>query len=173
MSEKTTKIDEEIKQSSTYRKIDRKIVSWMKANGLFVLRISIGIIFLWFGALKFFPDLSPAEDLAEATISTITFGLLSSSQINTGLAIWEVLIGLGLLFGKFMRLTLLLLFLQLPGTFLPVFLFPDQVFESVPFVPTLEGQYIFKNLVLIGAGLVMGGFLEKRPTGGLKDQPTK
>lgn len=169
MKDKIEKIDKEVKKSKTYRKIDKRLILWMRSNGLWILRISIGIIFFWFGFLKFFPDLSPAEELAADTISIITFDLFTDIQINTGLAIWEVLIGLGLLFGKFMRLTLLLLFLQLPGTFLPIFFFPEQVFNIAPFVPTLEGQYIFKNLILIGAGLVLGGYLERRPTGGIKD----
>lgn len=163
------KLDTKLSQSPTFIKIDHALRKWMRKNGLFFLRISIGFIFGWFGLLKLFPGLSPAEELASETISIITFGLFNSFQINLGLGIWEILIGLGLLTGKMMRLTLFLLFLQLPGTFLPVFLFPDLVFEIFPLVPTMEGQYIFKNLVLISAGLVMGANLEKKPSGGLKD----
>ena len=73
------------------------------------------------------------------------------------LAAWEVLIGLGLMSGKFMRLTLLLLFLQMPGTALPLLILPEVVWTAFPHGLTLEGQYIIKNLVLIGAGLVIGG----------------
>jgi hypothetical protein len=73
-----------------------------------------------------------------------------------GLAIWETLIGIGLLFNIFLRETLLLLYLQMAGTFLPVFLFPAEVFFKIPYAPTLEGQYIIKNLVIIGAGIVLG-----------------
>ena len=112
--------------------------------------------------------MSPAYELAVNTISVTTFGYIPDSSIIIGLAIWEVAIGIGLLTGKLMRLTLLLLFLQMPGTFLPVFIFPEVVFNSIPFVPTIEGQYIFKNLVLISAAIVLGGFLEKHPTGGVK-----
>jgi uncharacterized membrane protein YphA (DoxX/SURF4 family) len=72
------------------------------------------------------------------------------------LAVWESLIGLGLIFGIFMRVTLLLLFLQMLGTISPIFLFPQEVFTAFPYAPTLEGQYIFKNMVLISAGLVIG-----------------
>jgi hypothetical protein len=68
-------------------------------------------------------------------------------------------IGLGLIFNLFMRLTLLLLFLQMPGTALPLFLLPEAVWVRFPFVLTIEGQYIVKNLVLIGAGLVLGGMV--------------
>jgi hypothetical protein len=68
----------------------------------------------------------------------------------------ECLIGVGLLSGKFLRGTLLLLFLQLPGTFLPLFFFPAETWKHVPYAPTLLGQYIIKNLVLVCAGLLVG-----------------
>ncbi len=158
-----------IEKSEFYQTTDRKVRTWMRKNGLPFLRISIGVVFFWFGFLKFFPGLSPAHDLAVNTISAVIFGSIPDSSIIIGLAVWEVIIGIGLLTGKIMRLTLLLLFLQMPGTFLPVFIFPELVFESIPFVPTIEGQYILKNLVLISAGIVLGGFLEKKPTGGVKD----
>jgi hypothetical protein len=82
-----------------------------------------------------------------------------------------MLIGLGLIFGKFMRATLLLLFLQMPGTALPLLIMPEVVWTVFPFGLTLEGQYIIKNLVLIGAGLVLGGTvrggrIEPEPEGG-------
>jgi len=72
------------------------------------------------------------------------------------LAAWECLIGLGLITGLFLRFTLLLLFVQMPGTVTPIFLFPDEIFVRPPFVLTLEGQYIVKNLVLISAAIVIG-----------------
>ena len=165
------KVDKKIIKTTWFKKVDKAIRGWMRKFGLKALRISIGLVFLWFGFIKFFPGLSPAHDLAINTISIVTFGVIPDSSLITGLAVWEVMIGLGLLTGKFMRLTLLLLFLQMPGTFLPVFLFPEIVFVSIPFVPTIEGQYIFKNLVLISAGIVLGGFLEKRPTGGIQEPP--
>lgn len=161
------KIDQ-IEESDQFKKWDGTIRKWMLQNGLFALRISIGVVFFWFGILKFFPGASPAHELAVNTISTLTFGIFSNSGIIIGLAIWEVIIGIGLLTGKLMRITLFLLFLQLPGTFLPVFFYPELVFDSIPFVPTIKGQYILKNLVLISAAILLGGFLKKQPTGGLK-----
>jgi len=128
----------------------------MAHYGILLLRISMGIIFLWFGALKFFPGLSPAADLATRTIERLTFGLIAPDVSILILAAWESLIGLGLIFGIFMRATLLLLFLQMLGTITPVFFFPQEVFTAFPYAPTLEGQYIFKNMVLITAGLVIG-----------------
>jgi uncharacterized membrane protein YphA (DoxX/SURF4 family) len=139
-----------------FERVDIRITSWMARYSLIVLRISLGIVFFWFGVLKFFPGLSPAQDLASRTISVLTFGLVPASVSVPVLAAWECVIGLGLIFGIFMRVTLLLLFLQMLGTITPVFLFPHEVFTRIPYAPTLEGQYIIKNLVLISAGLVLG-----------------
>ena len=143
-------------RGETFNKIDIAVTSWMAKNGLYLLRISIGIIFFWFGFLKFFPGLSPAESLATRTIQEITFGLVPAPAIIYGLATWEVLIGIGLFLNIFMRETLLLLYLQMIGTFLPVFIFPSEVFRVIPYALTIEGQYIFKNLVVVSAGIVLG-----------------
>jgi uncharacterized membrane protein YphA (DoxX/SURF4 family) len=113
-------------------------------------------VFLWFGALKFFPELSPAEDLATRTINQLTFGLISEDIALMILATWECLIGLGLILGVFLRATLLLLFVQMLGTITPIFFFPNEVFTRFPYALTLEGQYIIKNIVLISAGIVIG-----------------
>lgn len=136
--------------------IDAKITDWMASYGIVLLRISLGAIFFWFGFLKFFPGLSPAQELATETIDLLTFGLIPPSVSIYILATWESLIGLGLIFGVFMRTTILLLFLQMLGTVSPVFLFPEAVFTAIPYAPTLEGQYIIKNLVLVSAAMVIG-----------------
>jgi uncharacterized membrane protein YphA (DoxX/SURF4 family) len=139
------------------QQIEENAAQWMSKNGFLMLRLSIGIVFFWFGVLKFFPGVSPAQDLAINTISALTFGLISPKIIIITLASWEVIIGIGFLTGKFMRITLLLLFAQMIGTFTPVFLFPSEVFTAIPWGPTLEGQYIIKNIVIISAGFVIGG----------------
>jgi uncharacterized membrane protein YphA (DoxX/SURF4 family) len=140
----------------SYDRLDTALTRWMARNGILLLRLSLGIIFFWFGVLKFFPGASPAQSLAGETIAELSFGLVSPQAAVILLAVWECLIGLGLLFGLFLRTTLFLLWLQMIGTITPLFLFPEVCFVSVPFVPTLEGQYIIKNLVLISAGLVIG-----------------
>jgi uncharacterized membrane protein YphA (DoxX/SURF4 family) len=135
---------------------DERITEWMARYGILLLRVSLGIVFFWFGVLKFFPGLSPAQDLAARTISVLTFGLVPPAVSVPVLALWECVIGLGLITGLFMRGTLALLWLQMLGTVTPLFLFPHEVFTHIPYAPTLEGQYIIKNLVLISAGLVIG-----------------
>ena len=139
-----------------YERVDQRLTSWMAHYGILLLRISLGIVFLWFGALKFFPGLSPAAGLATNTITTLTFGRIAPQTALFILAMWESLIGIGLIFGLYLRATLFLLWVQMLGTVTPIFLFPHEVFTVVPYAPTLEGQYIFKNIVLISAGLVIG-----------------
>ena len=139
-----------------YNHADDRITLFMRRYGIDFLRISLGIVFFWFGFLKFFPGLSPAHELATATIEQLTFGLIQPQVSIIILATWETLIGIGLLTGKFLRITLLLLFIQMLGTMTPLILFPAETFTRFPYAPTLEGQYIIKNLVLISAGLVVG-----------------
>ncbi len=145
--------------------IDRRITHWMADNGITLLRVSLGVIFFWFGALKLIPGGSPAEGLIRESITFLPMNLFLPI-----LAVWEMAIGLGFITGKFMRLTILLLFLQMPGTISPVFLRPDLVFVNFPFMLTLEGQYIVKNLVLISAALVIGATVRG---GQLIDKPVE
>lgn len=144
------------KIKSLYSEIDRHITMWMAANGVRILRVSLGTVFLWFGSLKFFPGLSPAQDLVMRTFDVLSFGMFPGPMALNFLAAWECVIGIGLIAGVFMRAVLLLLFMQMLGTLTPLFLFPHETFLRIPIAPTLEGQYIIKNMVLIGAGIVIG-----------------
>jgi uncharacterized membrane protein YkgB len=130
---------------------DAWITAQMARHGIGVLRVALGAVFVWFGALKLVPGLSPAEDLVRATVP-----FLPCEVFLPLLGVWEILIGLGFLTGRWLRLTILLLYLQMPGTLAPVVLLPERVFTLFPFGLTLEGQYIVKNLVLISAALVIG-----------------
>ena len=138
-----------------FDQLDLLITRWMARYSLVILRIGLGIIFIWFGALKLFPGLSPAEELVRNTIYFFNPDLFLPI-----LAVWEVLIGIGFLAGlftsKFQRETIFLLFLQMFGTALPLVLLPEVSWVKFPFVLTLEGQYIIKNLAIIGSALVLG-----------------
>lgn len=136
----------------SFDQLDQTITRWMASYGLLIMRLGLGLVFFWFGALKLMPGLSPAEDLVRDTIYFVDPDLFLPV-----LAVWEMLIGLGLMTGRFMRITLLLLFLQMPGTALPLLLLPEVTWSVFPYGLTLEGQYIIKNLALIGAALVLGG----------------
>ena len=136
--------------------LDIRITEWMARHGVTLMRIGLGVVFLWFGVIKFVPGWSPAADLATRTIDLLTLGAVPPSLGLPILATWETAIGIGLLTGRFLRLTLLLLFLQMPGTMLPLIFFPAETFVAFPHSPTLEGQYIIKNFVLFAAALVVG-----------------
>ena len=139
--------------------LDIRITRQMARFGPTLLRVSLGVVFLWFGALKFFDGLSPAQDLAGRTIEVLSFGMVKPNISLPLLAAWECIIGIGLISGIWLRATLFLLFLQMLGTLTPVFLFPDEVFIRTPYAPTLEGQYIIKNLVLISGAIIIGALV--------------
>lgn len=147
----------------------------MAEQGLTLLRVALAVVFFWFGVLKFFPGASPAEELAGRTIETLTFGLIPEDVALRILAVWEVAIGIGLFVGRWMRAVLLLLFVQMLGTITPLFLFPTETFTVWPIAPTLEGQYIIKNVVIVSAAIVLGATVrggELSPEPVVKTRPT-
>ena len=133
----------------------------MRRWGILALRLSMAVIFVWFGILKPL-GLSPAGPLVRATVGWMP--LLSPDAWVAVIGWWEVLIGLTFLFHRTLRIAIALLALQMAGTFLPLVLLPHVTFqpEHIPWVPTLEGQYIIKNLLIISAALVIGGTVRER-----------
>ena len=142
-----------------FDRTDRRIAATMAQWGPPLLRISMGIVFIWFGILKPL-GMSPAQALVERTVYWF-----DPKIFVPFLGWWEVAIGVGLLIRPLIRLAILLLFLQIPGTALPLFLLPEVCFTHVPYGLTLEGQYIVKNLVLISAALVVGGTVRRHEGG--------
>lgn len=124
-------------------------------NALLFLRISIGIIYLWFGTLKFFHGYSPAEDLAIKTINKLTFGLIPEPLNITLLATWECVLGILLIGGKWLRTALVLLLIHMVCTFTPLLFFPSVSFKYAPYGFTLVGQYIMKNIIIICAAMIL------------------
>ena len=120
-----------------------------------LLRISLGLVFLGFGILKFFPGLSPAEDIAAATIERLTFGLVAGSHAVLMTAVVETFIGLTLVTGRFVRLGLVVLTGALVGIMSPLILFTDQLF---PHGPSLMGQYVVKDIVLAAGAMVVAAY---------------
>lgn len=120
----------------------------------YLIRIPIFIIFFWFGFLKIV-DLSPAQELVQDTVYWMPF--LSAEMWTYVIGFWEVLIGIFFLFKKTTLIAMLLLLIQMSGTFLPLVILPEITFQdSNPFLPTLEGQYIIKNIIIITAALIIG-----------------
>ncbi|GMV25309.1 MAG: hypothetical protein AMXMBFR58_13400 [Phycisphaerae bacterium] len=137
-------------------RIDEQISRWMAAHAIFFLRISLAVVFIWFGALKPL-GASPANDLVARTIYWA-----DPRWFLPVLGYWEVLIGVCMLWRPLIRLSIFLLALQMPGTFLPLVLLPDVCFVHFPWAPSLEGQYIIKNLVLIAGAIAVGGTVRAR-----------
>ncbi len=138
-----------------YQKIDQSILLRMNRWGTIAMRISFAIIFIWFGILKPF-GLSPAEPLLKATVAWLPFWEPDFWLVLIGW--WEVVIGITFLFKQTTRIAIPLLFLQMIGTFMPLIFLPDITFqEGNLLLPTMEGQYIMKNLMIISAAVVVGG----------------
>lgn len=139
-----------------FDKTDRQIARFMGNWGVFALRVSLGVIFIWFGILKPL-GLSPAEGLLLRTVDWLPF-FEPRTWLNL-IGWWEVAIGAAFLFRSTIRVAIALLALQMVGTFMPLVILPYTTFQAghVPYAPTLEGQYIIKNLLIISAALVIGG----------------
>lgn len=139
-----------------FHDLDNRVVEIMGRIGLPFLRVGIGLIFIWFGLLKPL-GLSPAADLLAKTVYWWT-----PEVVVPALGWWEVAIGVTFLIPQLTRMAIFLLAVQMPGTFLPLVLLPEVCFTVFPWGLTLEGQYIVKNLVIIGAALVIGSTVETR-----------
>jgi uncharacterized membrane protein YkgB len=151
--------------SSEVRKKVERADAWLRPLlariGVPLLRISLGVVFLWFGLLKIL-DVSPVSGLVAKTIYWFDPDL-----VVPALGAVEVFVGLCLLAGRLMRLALPLLVLQMGGTFLVLVLLPDIAFrDSNPLLLTVEGEFVVKNLVLLSAGLVIGSRLAPLGEGG-------
>ena len=135
--------------------IDQRIAGWMRRWSTLSVRISFGIIFIWFGILKPF-DVSSAESLLKATVVWLPFGTPDFWLKIIGW--WEVVIGVTFLFPRTTKIAIALLFLQMFGTFMPLIVLPEVTFQNGNILtPSLEGQYIIKNVMIISAALVLGG----------------
>ncbi len=138
-----------------YHRLDISITDWMARYGINILRISTGVIFFWFGLLKFFPGYSQDHDLAVRTIGLMSFKVIPPETAILIAASCECIIGIGLSLGLYMRAILLLLFMHMLCALIPLAAFHQEMF-SRSFVPTLLGQYVIKNVILFSAGLVIG-----------------
>ncbi|MEX1091967.1 MAG: DoxX family membrane protein [Acidimicrobiia bacterium] len=139
--------------------VDLRVTGFLGRYSLTLLRISLAVVFVWFGALKVF-GVTPVTDLVTEVVYWV-----DPSWFVPVLGAFEVLVGLGLLSGIGMRLVLLLLVAQLVGTFLVLVVRPDLAFQNGnPLLLTTEGEFVVKNLVLISAGLTVGSQVPRLPS---------
>jgi putative oxidoreductase len=130
----------------------RWAAGWLAGHSINLLRVSLGLVFLGFGALKFVPGASPAEDLVARTVDRLSFGLVPDRPALLLTAVAECFIGVTLISGRLLKVGLLVLAGSMVGILSPLVLFFPDLF---PGAPTLEGQYVLKDIVLVAAGLVV------------------
>lgn len=141
---------------SRFQRIDNIVAGFMERYGVTLLRLSLAVVFIWFGMLK----VVGKTPVAELVASTVYF--LPAHIFVPVLGVWETVIGLGLLLRVAMRFTLFLLFAQMAGTFLVLIVHPERAFLGNPLLLSMEGEFVIKNLVLVSAGLVIGGTVRRR-----------
>lgn len=144
-----------VKTLSRNARIELTVTRWLAQHTMRIASLALGTIYLWFGLLKFVPGTIPIKVLAGNTIDKLTFGHIPPSMGLPILGVWECLIGLGFLTGYARRATLFLFFLQIPGTLLPLLFFPRETFIHFPYEPSMDGQYILKNMVLVSTALLL------------------
>jgi putative oxidoreductase len=115
-----------------------------------LLRISLGIVFVWFGALK----LGGASAVGGLVAATVPF--VDSSWFVPVLGVAEIVIGLAFATGRLLRVVLPVFAAHMAGTFLVLIALPEVAFQGAnPLVLTAVGEFVVKNLVLLSAGLVV------------------
>lgn len=138
-----------------FDRLDTSLNRWLVAHSITLLRVSLGLVFLVFSVLKFFPGLSPIEDLATRTTSALTFGLVPPSAGLIIIAALEVAIGLSFISGRFLRVGVWLMAGQMIGAMSPLVLFSGELFPAPLHMPTLVAQYIVKDIILVTAAMVI------------------
>ena len=141
------------------QKLDTTIHRFLVAHSIQLLRIAVGLVFLLFGILKLFPDVSPAEALTVKTTDALSFDLIPGHVAIVLIASLECIIGLLLITGRFLRVAIYLLAGQLIGILAPLALFTDRLFAGPHNAPTLEGQYVIKDVILVASGFVVASTL--------------
>jgi uncharacterized membrane protein YkgB len=139
--------------------VDQTISAFLRRWSIPALRVSLGIVFVWFGALKVF-DVTPVADLVASTVYWF-----DPEWVVPVLGVLEIIVGIGLLFRIALRPVLALFAIQMVGTFLVLALLPEVSFDGGnPLLLTVEGEFVVKNLVLLSAGMVVGATVRRSDT---------
>ncbi|MFE7054598.1 DUF417 family protein [Streptomyces californicus] len=133
-----------------------RLAAYVNAHSHALLRVTVGIVFFGFGVLKLFPSASPAEQLAVDAATKMTLGMVPETVLLLSLAALETAIGIGLIVGRrLLRPALVAFFLHMGGVFSTLLLLPDAMWQPHSPAPTMEGQYVVKNVVLVAVCLVV------------------
>jgi uncharacterized membrane protein YkgB len=136
----------------TFATIDHAFIGFARRYGISFGFFALFLVYAWFGALKVL-DLSPASPLVLALLAKTMPGFPPATFMPL-FGLFEVLIGVMFLFPKAVRVTIALMAIHMGMVFLPLILLPNMTWTG-PFVPTLEGQYIIKNVVLLALALTI------------------
>jgi uncharacterized membrane protein YkgB len=132
------------------QQLDLKVIDFFRQSFIPMARLAIFVVYFWFGILKLFGE-SPATPLAQAFVNK-TLGAANFGWSFKVLAVYECVIGILFLFPKLTRLVIPMLLIHMFIVCLPLFVVPELAWQK-PFVPTLEGQYIIKNLAIIAVAI--------------------
>jgi uncharacterized membrane protein YkgB len=149
---------DETRVTSAYQRVlrlENRIHHELVLHSISTLRIAVGAVFLGFGILKYFPGVSPAQNLTEATTQILFLGLIPGSVALVGIATLECFIGIALLADRWLRLAIWLLAIEFVGVLAPLVVLPGRLFSGPHNAPTLEGQYVLKDVILVAAALVI------------------
>ncbi len=147
---------------ATAARVESRLTDGLARYSVPLLRISLGLVFLGFGVLKFVPGLSPAEGLAQATMDKLTLGVIPDNVGLVLVALMETAIGLSFITGRYLRIGLGLMAMAMVGVLSPLVFFPGQLFAGDYNAPTMDGQYVLKDIVLLAAGLVVAARAERK-----------
>lgn len=143
-------------------RFDRLVATIMERYGHMLHRITLGLVFIWFGTLKLF-GVSTATSIIAHTV------YIGSPQTTVPmLGLWEAIIGLCMIARPLVRVAILLLALRLVGTLSALIVMRETCFQATPWAPTIEGQFLIKDLMLFGAAMVIGGTVRGKPAAGVR-----
>ena len=149
-----------------FDRLDRRTIALLRRWSPLALRLALGVVFVWFGALKVF-GVTPVAELVARTVYWV-----DPAWLVPVLGAAEVVIGFGLIVGRGLRVVLALFGLQMAGTFLVLVVQPEVAFQGgSPLLLTVEGEFVVKNLVLLAAGMAVGAQVEARSRPGIEKAP--
>jgi putative oxidoreductase len=143
--------------------IQGAVDGWLERYSVTLLRISMGLVIFGFGFLKYFPGISPAQTLVLKVNHALTFGLMPDRVTLILFATVESIIGLSLITGWGLRVIIYPLSVWAIAILSPIVLMPGELFSGPDHAPTLEGQYVLKDIILLAGCLVIAAHVRRRP----------
>jgi uncharacterized membrane protein YkgB len=132
------------------KSFDYVSIAWARRVAVPLARFAIFLVYFWFGLLKVL-QMSPASPLVLALLDK-TMPFINPDSFLIAFGVIEMVIGLLFIIPKLERLAIFALVLHLITTIMPLFLLPEYAWQGF-LTPTLEGQYMIKNILIIACGI--------------------